>query len=274
MPEARKSRTLREKYGEELRLRRLAAGLTQEALSEVVVCSPTLISHFEAGRRLPNPEDARRLDQALGTDGYFLRWLGDLDLKFVNYFAEAAELERYATEIRQYGLTLIPGLLQTEAYAREVFRAYLPNHWDTDIDQHVVNRMERAQILTAPSGPVVWTLLDEAVLRREVGGAQAMAQQLHKIADLAEAGRLRYHVLPFRGGAHALMESLLTLLSFKDTAPVAYVEGLYTGNLMDDPALVSKCQAAYDMALGEALSQVESLALTRAVAKEYEHDRQ
>ncbi|MFJ1597828.1 Scr1 family TA system antitoxin-like transcriptional regulator [Streptomyces sp. NPDC088261] len=274
MPEARKSRTLREKYGEELRLRRLAAGLTQEALSEVVVCSPTLISHFEAGRRLPNPEDARRLDQALGTDGYFLRWLGDLDPKFANYFAAVAELERLATEIRQYGLSLIPGLLQTEAYARAVFRAYLANHWDTDVDQRVVNRMERSQILAAPSGPVVWTLLDEGVLRRRVGGSQAMAQQLNKVADLAEAGRLRYHVLPFGGGEHALMESPLALLSFKDTAPVAYVEGLYTGNLMDDPALVSNCQAAYDMALGNALSQSESLALTRAVAKEYENDRQ
>ncbi|MBT3099974.1 helix-turn-helix transcriptional regulator, partial [Streptomyces sp. CBG30] len=64
-------RTAREKYGEELKLRRMAAGLTQEALAREVVCSPTLISHYEAGRRLPSPDDARRIDQALGTDGFF-----------------------------------------------------------------------------------------------------------------------------------------------------------------------------------------------------------
>ncbi|SCD63705.1 Helix-turn-helix domain-containing protein [Streptomyces sp. ScaeMP-e83] len=66
-------RTARQKYGNELRLRRLAVGMTQETLAEQVVCSPTLISHYEAGRRLPSPDDARRIDRALGTDGFFER---------------------------------------------------------------------------------------------------------------------------------------------------------------------------------------------------------
>ncbi|WP_327236572.1 helix-turn-helix transcriptional regulator [Streptomyces sp. NBC_01317] len=274
MPEARKSRTLREKYGEELRLRRLAAGLTQEALSEVVVCSPTLISHFEAGRRLPNPEDARRLDQALGTDGYFLRWLGDLDPKFVDYFAAVAELERHAAEIRQYGHSLIPGLLQTEAYARALFRAYRPNHRPEEVDESVVTRMTRARLLDSPSGPVAWTLLDEAAIRRQVGGPRVMAEQLRKIADMGERGRVRLHILPFKAGEHALLGGMLYLMSFDDAPPVAYAEGLMSGNLIDDPALVSQCQASYDLALGDALSHKESLTLIRNAAEEHEHDQQ
>ncbi|MFC8827184.1 Scr1 family TA system antitoxin-like transcriptional regulator [Streptomyces sp. NPDC057137] len=267
-------RSPREKYGEELKLRRIAAGMTQEALAQLVVCSPTLISHFEAGRRLPSPSDAKRIDQALGTDGFFSRWLEDLDAKFAEHFAAAAELEKQAVEIRQWGLTLVPGLLQTEAYARALFRSYHANYRTDEVDRKVVNRMERAQILEGMSGPVLWTLLDEAVIRRQVGGAPAMATQLRKIVGMAETGRLRLHVLPFGAGEHALMESSLDLMSFEDAAPVAYVEGLNTGNLMDDPALVSHCQAAYDLALSDAWAQKESLALVRAVAEEHEHGQQ
>lgn len=267
----RKPRTPREKYGEELRLRRIAAGLTQEALSEQVVCSPTLISHWEAGRRLPKPDDARRIDIALNTDGFFLRWLADLDSKFAQFFTAVAELEREAAEIRQYGACLIPGLLQTGSYARAVFQAYRPNYRTAELDEFVVNRMERGRLLTESATPVTWTLLDEAALRRCIGGPQTMAEQLRKVADMAESGRVRLHVLTFASGAHALLESMLYLLKFSDAAPLAYVEALRTGNLMDDPALVEACQAAYTLALSEALSQRDSVALVRAVAEEHEH---
>ncbi|MFB7274068.1 helix-turn-helix domain-containing protein [Streptomyces sp. NPDC056244] len=274
MAQARTPRTPRQKYGEELKLRRIAAEMTQEMLSEIVVCSPTLISHFEAGRRLPNPDDAKRIDVALGTDGFFARWLKDLDSKYADHFAAVAELEQQATEIRQYGAALIPGLLQTKEYARAVFRSWRPNFWSEDLDRLVVNRLERFQVLEGLKRPVVWTLLDEAALRRKVGGPQVMAEQLRKIAEMAEAGRLRLHVLTFEAGEHALAESMLYLMDFEDAAPVAYVEGIYTGHLMDQPRLVSSCQAAYDLALGDALSHKDSLALVRAVAEEYEHEQQ
>ncbi|MFE2075618.1 helix-turn-helix domain-containing protein [Streptomyces misionensis] len=265
----RRPRTPREKYGEELRLRRIAAGLTQEQLSEIIVCSPTLISHYESGRRLPKPDDARRIDLALGTDGFFERWLQDLESKCPDHFAAVAELEQQARLIQQFALSLVPGVLQTDDYARALFRAYSPNHTTEELDEAVVIRTKRRRILEGPPRPVVWTLLDEAVLRRCIGGSQVMAEQLRKIAELTEAGRLRLHVLPYGVGAHALLESYLTLMSFEDSAPVAYVEGFLTGNLMDDPALVAASQTAYALALSDALSQQESLALVRAAAEEH-----
>ncbi|MFJ4719056.1 helix-turn-helix domain-containing protein [Streptomyces luteogriseus] len=274
MDERRMLRTPRQKYGEEMRLRRTAARLTQEKLGDQVVCSPTLISHFEAGRRLPKPDDAQRIDRALGTDGFFARWLEDLENTYDPRFAAAAELERQATTIQQFALALVPGLLQTPDYARAVFAAYRPTTTDQELDRQVVIRTERARILDGPSAPVVWTLLDEAVLRRAVGGSQVMAEQLHKIADLASARRIRLHVLPYRAGAHPLMESLLTLMSFEDSAPVAYVDAFETGRLMDDPALVRACQTAYALALSDALSQQESLALVRSAAEDHAHDQQ
>ncbi|MFB8024172.1 MULTISPECIES: Scr1 family TA system antitoxin-like transcriptional regulator [unclassified Streptomyces] len=267
----RKPRTPREKYGEELRLRRVAAVLTQEGLAEQVVCSPTLISHYEAGRRLPKPDDAQRIDMALATDGFFVRWLEDLESRYADYFAAVAELEREAVEIRQYGAQLVPGLLQTPAYARSVFQSARTNFTQQELDRAVTNRMERGKLLETAGGPVAWTLLDEAVLRRRVGGAQVMAGQLRKVADLAENGRIRLHVVPFATGAHALMEGMLYLLNFEDAAPVAYVEGLYTGNLLDDPALVQACSSDYALALGDAVSHLDSVALVRAIAEEHEH---
>ncbi|MFE0252570.1 Scr1 family TA system antitoxin-like transcriptional regulator [Streptomyces sp. NPDC059010] len=270
----RKPRTQREKYGEELRLRRVAAGLTQEELANQVVCSPTLISHFEAGRRLPKPDDARRIDRVLGTDGFFERWLEDLESKYADHFAAVAELEQQATLIQQFALSLVPGVLQTDDYARAAFRAHWPNHTAEALDEAVVIRTKRARILDGPLNPVVWTLLDESVLRRRVGGPQAMAEQLHKIADMAEAGRLRLHVLPYGVGAHPLLQSLLTLMSFEDSAPVAYAEAFRTGHLMDDPALVAASHSAYALALSDALSQQESLALVRAAAEEHTHGQQ
>ncbi|MEU3219587.1 helix-turn-helix transcriptional regulator [Streptomyces sp. NPDC006971] len=267
----RRPRTPREKYGEELRLRRVAAGLTQEALGDQVVCSPTLISHYEAGRRLPKPDDARRIDLALNTDGFFVRWLQDLDPRFAFHFSAVAELEREASEIRQYGAALIPGLLQTADYSRAVFQAYRPNYRKEQLDEFVVSRAERGRILTESRTPVAWTLLDEAALRHQIGGPAVMAEQLRKIADMADAGRLRLHVLTLAAGAHALLESMVYLLDFPDAAPVAYVEGLLTGNLMDEPALVESCRTAYSLALSDAASHRESVALVRAIAEEHQH---
>ncbi|WP_430479518.1 helix-turn-helix domain-containing protein [Streptomyces sp. P11-1] len=264
-------RTAREKYGEELKLRRMAAGLTQEALAREVVCSPTLISHYEAGRRLPSPDDARRIDQALGTDGFFERWLQDLEPVFAHYFGLVAELEQEVTEIRHYGGLLIPGLLQTKAYARAVFEAYSPTYRTEELDELVVSRTKRAMLLEEPSAPVTWFLLDEAALRRQVGGPQVMAEQLRKIADMADPGRVRMHVLPLASGAHALLEGMVYLLTFADAAPLAYIEGLHNGRLLDDPALVAACRTSYTLALSDAASRQKSVALVRSIAEEHEH---
>ncbi|MEU2789125.1 helix-turn-helix transcriptional regulator [Streptomyces sp. NPDC007100] len=260
-------------YGEELRKRREAAGLTQEKLSEQVVMSRTHIAHIEAGRRKPAPDDARRLDQVLETGGVFARFLPTLDGRPVaHHFGEVAEFERQATMIREYGATLVPGLLQTKEYARAVFRSYFPPKSDEECDEALVTRLGRARILDAPVYPVLWALLDEAVLRRPIGGPAAMAAQLRHIAGLAARQRVRVHVLPFSAGAHSLLESGTKLMWFDDAPPIAYVEGLYTGTVHDAPSVVFNCQAAYDLALGDAWSHGESLALIKAVAEEYEHE--
>ncbi|MFF1687636.1 MULTISPECIES: Scr1 family TA system antitoxin-like transcriptional regulator [unclassified Streptomyces] len=265
----------RTSYGDELRRRREAAGFTQEQLSARAIMSRTHIAHIEAGRRRPSLEDARRLDQVLNTGGVFENFLPTQgEGSVAEHFAEALELERQATVIRTYAPKLVPGMLQTEAYAREVLQSGFPPKTDEERDRLLVTRLDRARILDNFTSPVAWYLLDEAVLRRPVGGSAVMCEQLCHIAAVGESRRIRVHVLPFSAGLHALLEGSVSLMWFADLPPVAYVEALKTGRVLELPSVVRECQAVYDHAMGDALSHRKSLDLIRSVAEDYEHDAQ
>lgn len=258
-------------YGDWLRQQREAAGLTQQQLAEMAVMTRSHIAHIEAGRRMPSREDARRLDRALGTGDVLSSFLPQDDSVVADHFEVARQLEQQATMIREFALSLVPGILQTERYMRAVLRTAFPPWSEEECDRAVVTRLERAKILTDPVTPVVWALLDETVLRRPVGGPDVMKEQLRHIVRLVEDNRVRVHVLPFGLGAHPLLQSMLTLMWFEDQPPVAYSEGLQIGKVHDVPAIVERLQGAYDLALSDALPLQESLALLRATAEDYGH---
>ncbi|MFE9371902.1 Scr1 family TA system antitoxin-like transcriptional regulator [Streptomyces sp. NPDC006711] len=266
-PESRTS------YGEELRRRREEAGLTQEELGALAHMSRSYIAHIEAGRRRPSPEDARRLDQVLGANGFFERFLPTLDgRKVAEHFEAAKMFEGQATIIREYAPELVPGVLQTEAYARAVFQTRFPPMTDEECDKALVTRLDRSRILDDAKLPVMWAMLNEAVLRRRVGGPAIMADQLRHLAELGERRRIRLHVLPFGAGAHSMMEGMVSLMWFEELPPVVYVEGWRTGKLWELRSVVQQCLSAYDLALGDALPHQQSLALIRSVAEDYEHE--
>ncbi|WP_369265212.1 Scr1 family TA system antitoxin-like transcriptional regulator [Streptomyces sp. R35] len=260
-------------YGDWLRQQREAAGLTQQDLAVAAVMTRSHISHIEAGRRVPSKEDANRLDRALNTGNVLSSFRPDENSRPVgSHFEVAREFEQQATMIREFALSYMPGILQTERYAHAVLRgAAFPPLSGEERDKAVVTRLERSEILANPASPVVWALLDEAVLRRPIGGSDVMAEQILRVVRLVETERIRVHVMPFSLGAHPLLQSLVTLMWFEDQPPVAYVEGLHTGKVHDAPAMVERFQGAYDLALGDALPLKESLALMRATAKDYGH---
>ncbi len=258
-------------YGDWLKAQRKAAGLTQEQLAVAAIMTRTHIAHIEAGRRTPSPEDARRLDKALNTGDVLSSFLPQQDVAVADYFGAARQLEQQATEIREFALTFIPGILQTEAYARAVFGTEYPPRSEEDRDRYVVTRQERSKILSDPVMPVVWVLLDESVLRRVIGGPGVMAEQIMHIVGLAERTRIRVHVLPFELGYHPVLQGMLTLMWFEDQPPAAYSEGMSIGKVHDSPAVVQQLQGRYDLALGDALPMKESIALLRATAKGYGH---
>ncbi|MGC5363173.1 helix-turn-helix domain-containing protein [Streptomyces sp. DT24] len=261
--------------GAELRHRREKAGLSQEELGHPLFVSGSFIGQLEAGTRRMQLDQAQKLDEVLGSDGFFVRNCDALKKsKYPDHFAEAAEAEAIAETIKEYSPLLIPGLMQTEAYARAVFRAYQPTATEDVIDDLVTARLERAKLLADPTSPMVWAVLDEAVVRRKTGGPAVMAEALRHLAQLIRQRRVIVQVLPFGAGAHAAMEGSLKLMAFPDAPPLAYLDGLGAGQLLDDPAAVKAYELAYDLLVADALSPEASLALIESVAEDYAHEDQ
>ncbi|MEW1691641.1 helix-turn-helix transcriptional regulator [Streptomyces sp. NPDC091265] len=278
MPGPRKldpSSSPRALLGAELRHRREQAGLSQTDLGAPLFVSGSFIGQLESGVRRMQMDQAEKFDELLGAGGFFVRNCAALKKsKYPEHFAEAAEAEARAEAIREYAPQLIPGLLQTEAYARAVFREYQPTTVESVIDELVTTRLERAQLLTDPTVPLLWVVLDEAVLRRRVGGPETMAAALRHIAGLARQHRIVIQVLPFSEGAHAALTGPLKLMAFSDAPPLAYVDGMGIGQLEDDPATVRKHQLTYDLVMASAISPTASLALIESVAEDYVHEVQ
>ncbi|MGW7252840.1 helix-turn-helix domain-containing protein [Streptomyces sp. NPDC054834] len=259
--------------GAELRHLRERKGLSQEQLGHQLFVSGAFIGQLEAGTRRIRPEFARMLDEALGTGDFFQRNCGAANKsRYPEHFAEAAEAEALSTAIRQYAPMLIPGLVQTPAYARAVNRAYDPTAPEETIDEWVEGRMARTRLLNHPTKPLLWLVLDEAVLRRETGGRAVMAEVLRHVAGLARRSRVIVQVLPFSAGAHKAMEGSMRLMDFEDAPPLVYFEGPSTGRLEDDPATVAKLRFTFDLLTASALSPEKSLALIEAVAQDYAHE--
>lgn len=258
-------------FGTELKRRREDAGFTQVELGARVFVSGGYIGQFEQAIRKPQLDVAQRIDQLLQSGGFFERMWRKLidDKRYADYFAEVVELERTATKIAEFAPTLVPGLLQTAAYTRAVTLASNPFATDAHIEEKVTARMERAQILDDATRPVYWVILHEQVLRIPVGSGSLMAHQLDHIAALVRQKKMLVQVLPTSAGAYPLMGRMVRLFEFEDAPPTAYTEAVYSGNLLDNPALVKRAQAAYDLLRAAALSPEASLPLIESAAEEH-----
>lgn len=258
-------------FGAELKRRREEAGISQVELGARVFVSGGYIGQFEQAIRKPQLDIAQRIDEVLQTDGIFERLWNKLikDQRYAEYFAKAAELERLATKICEFAPALVPGLLQTAGYARAVTLAMNPFATDEYIDDKVSGRLERQHILKDATRPVYWVVMHENVLRIPVGGPAVMAEQLERVAALARERTVLVQVLPYTAGAYALMNGMLELMEFEDAPPTAYTEAVYSGNLLDDPAVVKRAYAAYDLLRAAALSPEASLALIESAAEDF-----
>lgn len=262
-------------YGAEMRFKREQAGLTREELGARVFVSGSYIAYLEKGARRVPADLAAQLDEILETDGFFVRNLAaGRSSPHPEFFADVAELETVAVGIRTWEPLLVPGLLQTEAYAQAVIRGYDPVLPETAVRQRLDARLSRARVFDGAEKPLYWAVLNEAALRCPVGGPATMADQLRHIAAMVGRNRIILQVLPFSAGAHAGLEGALKLMTFEDDSPLAYLPGIACGKLVDDPAAVKRYTLAYDLLGAAALPPEASLALIEAVAEEYEHGTQ
>jgi hypothetical protein len=270
--------------GAHLRQLREARGISREDAGWRIRSSESKISRMELGRvsfkerdiadllTLYGVDDQDERDRLLAltrsanTPGWWHRY-GDL---LPNWFQSYLGLEASATMIRTYEVQFVPGLLQTAAYARAVVLLGHRGAPAADIDRRVNLRMARQEILDRPERPQLWAVMDEAVLRRPVGGTEVMRQQLEALAEATTRPNVRLQIIPFHVGGHAAFGGAFTLLRFRDQdlPDVVYIEQLTSALYLDKRDDVDRYVAAMDTLCAEADPPNRTMAILAATMTE------
>jgi len=266
----------------ELLRRREAAGLTREEAARQLEWSTSTIFRIETGRSRPQPGNVRVLLELYGVSGPerdgLIRlarearqpgWWHSFRDVLPNPYEVFIGLEAGAASIRNFEPIVVPGLLQTEEYARQMSRGG-PRELDRDdIERRVQVRMERQRILPREDRPRLWAVIDEAVIRRIVGDLEVMREQLRHLIDSAEQGKTTLQVVPFSAGAHAGTTGPFIILDFPEpTDPaVVYVETLAGDLYLEERADVDRYTLAFDRLLAAALHPDDSVRLVQEAAR-------
>jgi transcriptional regulator with XRE-family HTH domain len=267
----------------ELRRLREQAGLTCEDVGHKLECSGTRISRMETGRIGARPGDVRELLEIYGVTGaeadslvQLARdarrkgWWHAFARVVPPWFEAYVGLESDAARLHDFQPSVVPGLLQTEDYARAILRSAPDAGGGEEIDQQVALRMRRQAVLDQSGPPQVQVVLGESVLWMQVGGPAVLRAQLLRLADLATRPDLTLQVLPLRTAAHAQPVSAFTLLEFADPADptVVYLEHLTGSNLVEEEDEVQRYRAMFGHLSAAALGPGPSADLIARTAAE------
>ncbi|MEJ8649209.1 helix-turn-helix transcriptional regulator [Streptomyces sp. MS1.AVA.3] len=252
----------------ELRRLRESSGRSLARLADEIKYDRTYLHRLETGERLSKLPVMEALDRTYGTGGLLVRlWgLARLDA-FKDKYREFMKLEAKATILHTYA-SAIPGLLQTEAFARVVLSSVTTPISPDEIEENVAARLGRQELLQRHRPPHVRVILDESALRRPVRDPVVWHDQLVRISEAARSPYMTIQVLPFSAGVHSLMGGSLWLLWMADGAAVAYLEGNRSGELIEEPGEVERYRLSYDRLRDEALSPSDSAAFIEQLVEE------
>ncbi|WP_406298999.1 helix-turn-helix domain-containing protein [Embleya sp. NBC_00888] len=255
----------------QIREHRTRAGMSVTELADVVGYSKASMSRFETCDS-PVPEElCPKLDAAFGTNGLFTALFEMLrGVRFPDRYLEYMSLENDAFGLREWAGFRIPGLLQTPAYARAVFREADRGATEEEIEARVAARMDRRAIFDKDPSPYFAAILDESVLRRWIGGPIVMAEQLAALLPMMDHEYGTARVLPLCRGEFGLSEATQIVIELEDGTSLIYVEGSASGQILEDPDVVTMRKRTYDRVSAYALTPRESAAMIRAAIKEYE----
>jgi transcriptional regulator with XRE-family HTH domain len=254
-------------FAEELRAHRDQAGMSRDDLAVSIGYSPSLVGMIETGRRSPSRDFAERCDGAFKRPGTFVRLEKRLrDVPFPASFRPFVSHEASATSLRSYEHSMVLGLFQTEGYARAVL-ATRPNSTDEEIEELVAARLRRQDVLRREEPPIVWALIDEGVLHREVGGADVMRGQLDHLVKLSALPNVTIQIVPYSAGAHSGLLGAFVIAEV-DGSPVAYREAAWEGETIEDPTMVAHIVLVFDTLRSEALPHGASRDMIEKVARE------
>jgi transcriptional regulator with XRE-family HTH domain len=259
-------------FGAELRHYRTAAGLSQEQLGERIGYSAALVGAVETARRMPTEDFTARCDvvDELGTGGALLRLRAHLRDQLHRqvwppWFREWPSIEREALSLRSWELPVVPGLLQTEAYARALLRGVLPDANGDEVEQQASARVQRQEILRRQDPPMLWAIMDEGALRRRIGDASIMREQLDHLIEVSRSPKIKVLVVPASAGAHVGLSGAFVIAEFREGPDVVYLDTAAQGQIADHPDIVKACAQVFDTLRAEALPPQASLDLIAEV---------
>ncbi|KNB52911.1 helix-turn-helix domain-containing protein [Streptomyces caatingaensis] len=252
-------------FGSELRRVRLAEGKSQSETAKLAHTTQAMISYVESAKRVPSEELARDLDLAFGTGGHFGR-LYPLVIKFAypSWFLPFVQFERDASSIRSFQPQVIPGLLQTEEYAREVLASGRPD----SLDDLLAARMTRQDLFERDTPPRTWFVMDDYALTRAFMPPKIMKGQFQHLLQAADRPRTVIQVVPRDAPPHPGLAGPFTLLSFDEGSDVLHVDGYSQGWTVLDAGRISEAAHAYDLIRATALSPRASADLINTYLKE------
>ncbi len=273
---------LRILLGAELRRLREAKRLSLEEAGNVIRASPSKVSRLETGRVGFKDRDIVDLLTFYGVTDEKQRqelrelavranspgWWHDYADVLPSWFEEYVGLEEAASQIRAYEVQFVPGLLQTEDYARAVIMLGYSN--PKEINRRVKLRVARQGVLSKPNPPSLWVVLDEALLRRPIGGLAAMRAQLRHLIEMSQRPNVTIQVIPFRAGGHAAAGGAFSLLRFAeyDLPDVVFLEQLNSAQYLEKPDVVDGYLAVMEQLCISAMTPAASVKTLRSMVRE------
>ncbi|MFJ3717150.1 helix-turn-helix domain-containing protein [Streptomyces sp. NPDC101171] len=248
--------------GRQLRLRREAAGVRAPDFGRAVGYGEDMVYKIEAGKRIPRPEYLDRADEALGAGGLLAAMKEDVaKVRYPRKVRALAQMEAQAAEIGVYECNIVPGLLQTPEHARALIQAAQPPYSPDDVERMVSARLARKSVFDRVPAPSIHFVLEEAPLRRQVGGIDAWRRQLERLLDAARLLNVTLQVMPTNTDPHPGLDGRIELLKFPDGTAAGRSDGAFNGRPITDPKQLRVLELRYGTIRAQALPPRESLAL-------------
>ncbi len=269
----------------ELRRLRKVAELTREDVSERTGINNATLYRIETARARPQmrtltgqlnlyevDQEEREYRTGLCREATTQGWLRPYHSELPEEYTAYISFEDEAQSARNYESLYMPGLLQTEDYARAVIRGGMPAATDDEVEDRVRARMERKGVLTKRSPLKLWAVVDEAALRRVVGGADVMRGQLDHLANITKAPNVTLQVISFDAGAHPGMPGQFIVLGFADPVDtdLIYIDSMAGDLFLESDADIARYRTAFDNLVAVALSPNDSAALIAEIAEQVE----
>lgn len=252
-------------FGEVLKVLRKRAGLTQEEFAPMVSYSLPMVASIEQGRRFPPPTFVERAEVVLDALGVLRAAAKHLSRRpgLASWFRQWARLEQDAIALNTYECRLVPGLLQTEAYARTLFVEQLPPLGDNQIEAQLAARLERQELLRQRPNTAYSFILEEHLLLRRTGGDAVAAGLIEHLLELSSLRNIEIQIMPVVRERHAGLDGPMQLLETPENSWFGYCEGQKSSQFISERKVVSVLQMRYARMRSQALSLEDSVSLLR-----------